>query len=94
MDWADVLPVNVALRQEAWERRLAMRRMSGLGLSVRRIAAYYKISGARVYQLLDEWRGRSPPSPVQRYWDEAEGYVAEMARRMWVQSRYKARYRS
>ncbi len=52
MNWQDVLPENLAISQELWERRHRARRAVEAGASIQDVAARLNITPARVGQIL------------------------------------------
>jgi hypothetical protein len=73
MDWCDLVPEDLGLRQNAWEKRHRILRGLEAGASVKEIARSLKISEGRVGQLAHRARfdvGRKCKAPVLGYLEE------------------------
>jgi hypothetical protein len=70
MDWCDLVPEDLGLRQSAWEKRHRILRGLDAGASVKEIARSLKISEGRVGQLAHRARfdvSRGIKAPVLGY---------------------------
>lgn len=72
IEWADIVPLDIAKLQVAWEKaRTAARLRAVTGMTFREIGEAYGVTPARVRQMIEKYELRSL-SPVEIYQSRAE----------------------
>jgi hypothetical protein len=69
-NWHDLVPENVAVAQQAWERKARALRMRTLGFAYKDIAKRFGISAGRAHQIVaraEREKAKGHLSPVEGY---------------------------